>query len=533
MANFRCFTLYSFDRREKVELNSYNGYLVSSPTGLGIYINNKYLNLGNKRILTDQKNGFTSLTMSISIFGKTRVEIEEKYRDLRNFISRNRSGGFLLSYLPYQGGEERYIECDIKDFDKGEKETSRYMAIPLTVEPRSFWKVDVKTFSTSAALAREFEFAEDANIENDIVVYNASGQYNGAQSDIPISSSVGIYDKTVLPDDVKISVHCYDSYIKDIVFESNDFHLKSGMLYRAEYNGIDNPNMVYDTTFFCEFNIEQGTFSAGVCFYDYDHIPLSEGTDYTIKKINGVYGKSYDKYIIDFSDDLIDKSCRITGRYIDGDVLKEYNISKQKGKKVVTYTAPSQFYEITGVVDIEKREIPYNDYHGMQIPPSYYWWDINAKIVKGKDNYFASFLEDNGIPGGDYYCIQIGVGKSSAATINNDGDTEVPAVITVFGEAQNPIIILSNKNTGEEVQSTAINLTVPENRQLIISSDPANTGAWVVGGSSATQDVISLLDINTSMFITIPKGEFYIRAVSGSEDQVDFSISFGKEYFGA
>ena len=550
MANFRSFTLYSFDRKEKVDLNSYNGYLVAAPRGLGIYLNNKYLSLGNKRILTEQKNAFESLSLTVDIFGATRKAIEKKYCDLRDFIARNRAGGFLLSYLPYDGeyegvyAQERYIECDIKAFDKSEKATSRYMAIPLTVEPRSFWKVDVQTFSVYAFLSREFEFAEDQNVQSSIVVSNASGSYNGQQSDIPVTSSVGAYDKSTLPDDVKIRV-VSDDFKPDAVlgdetpfvvsFTSADFSIQQDGKYYAiteRGGGIDTSSKMprgADVRFFCEFDVSEQKFGAGVCYTRevYDRT-LEEGVDYDLN--------SYPTNVIriEFDDDLVDDVCRINYRYKDR-YDGQWNSSvrtKKRGEKVILLNSYLGVYTPLEIESIQKLDTEIlQEFDGHNV--SEYSWTIYADITKGKDNYFAPLLEDSGIVGEHYYCLPFGLGKSSAATINNDGDTEIPALLKINGASINPIVILSRKSDGETVQSTAINMTILADMYVEINSDPENTGAWLKGGQSGSVNVVSLLDIRTSMFITIPKGEFYIRAYDSSENPVAFSVSYGKEYFGA
>ena len=136
---------------ESIELNDFDGYLMTSPTGLGIYLNNDYLVLANRRIRTDQKNAFNDIKFNIEIYGDTRDDVEAKYIQLRNFISKNRVNGFKFYYIASGtrfSKYNKYINCDIKILDKTEKSGINYMSVPLTLEPRSLWKTDEQKSST-------------------------------------------------------------------------------------------------------------------------------------------------------------------------------------------------------------------------------------------------------------------------------------------------------------------------------------------------------------------------------------------------
>lgn len=143
IVNFPYVRITDVNNTEGIDLNDFDGYLMTSPTGFGIYRTGEYIEVGNQRISTDNKPAFRKITFNIDIFGK-RSEMESKYAVLRDFISRHIKKGFRLYYQAYD--EMRYIKCDINIADKTQKE-SAYLPVRLEIQPKSLWLIDVKKVS--------------------------------------------------------------------------------------------------------------------------------------------------------------------------------------------------------------------------------------------------------------------------------------------------------------------------------------------------------------------------------------------------
>ena len=159
------------DNINGIDLNDFDGYLMTSPTGFGIYRVAEYITIGNQRVSVDNKPQFYKITFNIDIFGK-RPEMEQKYAILRDFIGKNIHKGFRLYYTPLD--KTRYINCDILVADKTQKENA-YLPIRLEVQPKSLWLDDVKRSSVQQADetgVNLFEFKEREI--NGVTQYSAS-----------------------------------------------------------------------------------------------------------------------------------------------------------------------------------------------------------------------------------------------------------------------------------------------------------------------------------------------------------------------
>lgn len=165
MANYRQFTLTNEARTESVVLNDFNGFLATSPTGLGVYRTSEYIVVGNQRIQTNNRQTFQKITINVMILGE-RSTWETKYATLRNFISRNLKGGFRLYYTPQE--TTRYIKCDITMADKTEKDRAN-LPIKLEIQPLSLWLDDVQVESVRKEITGEnlFEFKLNDNLTDD------------------------------------------------------------------------------------------------------------------------------------------------------------------------------------------------------------------------------------------------------------------------------------------------------------------------------------------------------------------------------
>lgn len=142
-----------------VSLNDFNKYLLTLPTDLGFEFENTYIKVGSDRIVVKQEREFKAFTGTIEVTGSTRDEWEKNYNELRDFIAKNKNDGFKL-YYKNRANAERYIECDIKRFDKTEKNS---YCIPVMVEfdPRTLWLQDS---SVSIAL-------EDVDLQGSIMAF--------------------------------------------------------------------------------------------------------------------------------------------------------------------------------------------------------------------------------------------------------------------------------------------------------------------------------------------------------------------------
>lgn len=159
MVEFRHITITNEGNTERIDLNDFDGYLMTSPTGFGIYRTSEYITIGNQRVKTNNRNNFQKITFNVLILGE-RNEWENKYAKLRDFISKNLKKGFRLYYTPFE--ETRYIKCDINIVDKAEKDSAN-LPIKLEIQPLTLWLVDDRKVSIRQSEAEEnnlFIFAE-------------------------------------------------------------------------------------------------------------------------------------------------------------------------------------------------------------------------------------------------------------------------------------------------------------------------------------------------------------------------------------
>ena len=145
IVNYPHVRITNINNTKGIDLNDFDGYLMTSPTGFGIYRTSEYITVGNQRISADNRPTFQKINFNIDIFGK-RAEMEQKYAILRDFISQNIKKGFRLYYQAHD--QMRYIKCDINIVDKTQK-MSAYLPVKLEIQPKSLWLVDENKINTS------------------------------------------------------------------------------------------------------------------------------------------------------------------------------------------------------------------------------------------------------------------------------------------------------------------------------------------------------------------------------------------------
>lgn len=163
MVNFRQVKITNEAQTESIELNDLDGYLMTSPTGFGIYRTSEYITVGNQRVQTNNRATFQKITMNVLILGE-RSSWEIKYANLRDFISRNLKKGFRLYYTPHE--ETRYIKCDINIVDKTEKDYAN-LPIKLEIQPLTLWLTDDKKDSVQQSFTSENSFTFNQNAYNE------------------------------------------------------------------------------------------------------------------------------------------------------------------------------------------------------------------------------------------------------------------------------------------------------------------------------------------------------------------------------
>lgn len=249
MVEFRHITITNEENTERIDLNDFDGYLMTSPTGFGIYRTSEYITIGNQRVKTNNKNNFQKITFNVLILGD-RNELENKYTKLRDFISRNLRKGFRLYYTPFD--ETRYIKCDINIVDKTEKDRAN-LPVKMEIQPLTLWLIDDRKVSIRQSGSEDdnlFIFAEDDDYsavfrfrqgrtdEYNRAIYSISFISNVLQSatlnnvgmeDVPLK--IRIYGKAVNP---FITLRKYGGAVVQSV-KFNDLTINSG--YYLEING--------------------------------------------------------------------------------------------------------------------------------------------------------------------------------------------------------------------------------------------------------------------------------------------------------
>lgn len=158
------------------------------------------------------------------------------------------------------------------------------------------------------------------------------------------------------------------------------------------------------------------------------------------------------------------------------------------------------------------------------------------KDIGNRTIFATSFIErdfDDEF-GRQYYSIAFASGDMSTTSITNAGEETAPLIVRVQGEAVNPYVALKDKDTGEVLQSVKFNnLTVPTGSYLEINSDPESTYIEVVNEATGVRyDVEDFADEETSVYLTLPVGQFVIEASDEVQGNVVHTRVFAEQRFG-
>ena len=544
MANYRQIRITDADNTANIALNDFDGYLATFPTGLGIYMTNSYLNVGSKRIKTNQENSYKEITMIVDIYATKREDIEKKYNALRNFLVRYRDKGFRL-YYSASDEQERYILCDIRTADKSEKSKSRFMSLPLIIDVRSYWKTDIQSSSTAQdeQTGNLFQFAEDEDYETGNIV-NVAKTIVGSGN---LSETI-----TTLPEQINFDV-TIDTY--NVSFKNTDFkETSSGVLtakkqYRSTSRLVYSASIgfvVYITRYMveCVINMNNGsvTFSAYVgtsirstisqCDVSIGantiHISRSEENAQTNEET--LYIQVYpnqstidkggsSKYIIETLG-LGETERTIVLSLEDGEpyLIKGHVVTEENNEPVETpywvndATIRSERFNYTFTADTVTMYITGDIYYG------------------GQDEHVVGLLEDEDT---NEYNVAFFFGSVIENNISNEGDTEIPLLIRVFGACANPIVKLLDEN-GNTIQSSKVITTVPAKSYIEINSDPENAGVWLVYQTTGQRiNMMDNVDQTTNVFITLPRGRYKIAVTDIDNSSVPTTVYFANEYVGA
>lgn len=537
MVNFRRIRIADFNNTNSIELNDFDGYIVTAPSGFGVYMENQFLNVGSKRIKTSQKNAYQNINLTVDIYAKTREEVEQKYIALRNFLVKYREKGFRVYYTAYEG-EERYVLCDIKTLDKTEKLRARYMSLPLLLEIRSFWKTDIQSSSTVAddTDINSFTFEQDEDYDTTGTRYDIAQSIN-TSGDL---SATG-YDFSKFPEQIKIYVSINNGqYVVD--FSNQDFIQQSETLFVSEktYRRVAHISIQNGTRYDlyqikCEIDLENrrirvssikklsalvnvsGTesFSAdAVTFERTDNRGGECNLTFLAKPLDSLARKGVGNYIgsLPMAD----------GQTVATKVIPPYKITVQQG---------GQSVEETGAFIIKEVNV-----YGLRATKYTESSEQNVVVVNGAiydggiDNYVVGLKYDENVL---EYNASFYYGSAMNNTVKNDGDNEVPLIIRLYGACINPTITLSDIN-GNVLQTSKITSNIPSGAYIEINSDAEDTGVWLVYQSTGVRiNMVQYVDETTNMFITLPKGEYNISVTDQDNNSVPTTVFFANEYIGA
>lgn len=154
------------ENKEMFKFSSFGDFIFTSPTSLGVYRSKNFLIVNNQQIEVEDIPSFKNITGTIIIKG-LNSELETKYAQLRDFISKYIKTGFRLYLKVRENVSARYINCAIDSLDKTEKSTANTMLIPINIIPKSLWLGDVEGTSITQSVYVDgiFRFAEQNNGE--------------------------------------------------------------------------------------------------------------------------------------------------------------------------------------------------------------------------------------------------------------------------------------------------------------------------------------------------------------------------------
>lgn len=144
-----------------IELNDFNGFLCTSFQSLGISRKLEFLAIKSRQFTVKNDVEFKKYSLVIEILSNYS-QYEVKYRELTNFLDRNKKVGFRLYYRPYDNMDTRYCLCDIVNLVKVEKR----QPVTLLLSQGSLWFGEQKISKTAKNADSEgniFGFFDDGN----------------------------------------------------------------------------------------------------------------------------------------------------------------------------------------------------------------------------------------------------------------------------------------------------------------------------------------------------------------------------------
>jgi len=162
--------------------------------------------------------------------------------------------------------------------------------------------------------------------------------------------------------------------------------------------------------------------------------------------------------------------------------------------------------------------------------------DLNKKSMgfyetdlTGDWKYSYGFLYNADL---DYYSYKFEGNAVGEAVLINNGDDTTPLLITIFGECNNPTVLLLDVN-GNTLQSAKINTLVDENQRLIINSDIDNLAVRLITATGTIIDKTSVVDTDRTTYIELPIGTYTLRVIDESETPVNAKVKFSWQFLGA
>lgn len=147
------------------------------------------------------------------------------------------------------------------------------------------------------------------------------------------------------------------------------------------------------------------------------------------------------------------------------------------------------------------------------------------------DLYYAQFSEIDT----DYYAIVFSTSAIQYAELENVGGEETPLLIRLYGEAQNPYLVLKDKESGAVLQDVKFNnLTVPEGYYLELNSSADDTHIYLVNNTTGEKfDREAWADLSTNVYLYLPQGRYIIEISDESETNTCYAdIIYANQYYG-
>lgn len=118
------------------------------------------------------------------------------------------------------------------------------------------------------------------------------------------------------------------------------------------------------------------------------------------------------------------------------------------------------------------------------------------------------------------------------AELINDGDTEIPIVITIYGAISNPVVNLFDVNNNL-IQQAQFTTEIGNNEKFIIDSNADNMKIVLVNSANQEIDKTSTQDYTKKTYITLPVGTFRIEITEQNLSPVSGMINYSTNYIGA